>query len=584
MVKTEPADDTRPLSNSKITEISVILLLLVALSYLIIERQGFQPAPEVTDRSIGVLPFVNMSDDDSNEYFSDGITEELLHALANVSGLHVSSRTSSFYFKNKNVAIQEAAQALGVATVLEGSVRKADDRVRITAQLIDANTGYHLWSGTYERQLRDVFTLQAEVTYQVVNAITPMLLDEPGNQLVSQTVDEEAFDRYLQGRAWLRNWDNFDELALAEENFQAAIAQDANFALPYIGLCNVNLVRFERNNDPSLFEGAEASCQRALVRQKDDTRVWEVHAALSELYRLAGEYEKSLEEVSAGLALRSDSATLNLNKGMTLAAMGNSDAAEAALKYAVELDSSDWDGRTVLGNFYGDQHRYKEAMAEFEAVLSLAPSYTSALIGLGRNQYMIGDEAAAEATWTLAETSASNQDAGSLGQVYTNLGLSYYYNGDFQRAVDYQLKAIELRPADHRPWGRLAESYRGQQDSSNELQAYKQAIKLAEAELKVNPRDTETVGLLGLYHAHGGDPKAAARYRDKMLELEPGNSTWWYFASLISLTLKDTDSAFNCLDKGIELGLDTRFISDDPDLKALKQIDAERFAALLTAN
>ena len=150
-------------------------------------------------KAIAVLPLANMSADPENEYFSDGMTEEIINALAKVPGMQVASRTSSFAFKGKEVDVRQIGEKLGVTSVLEGSVRKVGNRVRITAQLISVADGYHLWSETYDRQLEDVFAIQDEISHAIVDALKLRLGDE-GGQLVAPTKNIEAYTLYLKGR------------------------------------------------------------------------------------------------------------------------------------------------------------------------------------------------------------------------------------------------------------------------------------------------------------------------------------------------------------------------------------------------
>src|SRR6185369_13642659 len=159
------------------------------------------PARTQDHKSVAVLPFVNMSSDKENEYFSDGITEDLITALSKVSGLHVAARTSSFAFKGKNADVRTIGAQLNVGAVLEGSVAKAGNQVRITAQLINTADGYHLWSDTYDRELQDIFAMRSQVAQTVAKALQVTLAAEERQRLEQQpTQDLEAYQLYLKGR------------------------------------------------------------------------------------------------------------------------------------------------------------------------------------------------------------------------------------------------------------------------------------------------------------------------------------------------------------------------------------------------
>src|SRR5438034_7111802 len=184
-------------------------------------------------RAIAVLPFQNMSSDPDNEYFSDGMTEEIVHALSAVGSLRVASRTSSFAFKGATQNIRTIGEKLQVRTVLEGSVRRADTKLRVTAQLINAADGFHLWSATYEREMKDVFAIQDEIARAIVSALKVKLTDEPSLALVEpRTANVEAYALYLKARYFWRR-KSASGLKKGIEYFQQAIAVDPGYSLAY---------------------------------------------------------------------------------------------------------------------------------------------------------------------------------------------------------------------------------------------------------------------------------------------------------------------------------------------------------------
>ena len=185
--------------------------------------------------SIAVLAFVNMSADVENEYFCDGLAEELLNALAKIEGLKVAARTSAFSFKGKNANVSEIGKALNVNTVLEGSVRKSGNRLRITAQLVNAADGYHLWSERYDREMKDIFDVQDEITLAVVDALKVKLLGEVA-QSEPPTKDTAAYELYLKGRSLL--YQRGLSIAKAIDCFKQAVALDAEYAQAWAGLAD----------------------------------------------------------------------------------------------------------------------------------------------------------------------------------------------------------------------------------------------------------------------------------------------------------------------------------------------------------
>jgi len=229
-------------TGQKINKITLTALSLLIV-FLLVERVFFAESTfgntgqaAVGEASIAVLPFVNMSSDKENEYFSDGLSEELLNALAKVEDMKVAGRTSSFKFKGQNEDLKKIGEQLGVSHILEGSVRKAGKQVRITAQLINVETGYHLWSDTYDRELKDIFAIQEEISRKVLNELKVRLLPEEDQTLADiPTQDIEAYQVYLKANQLVLNR-NYDEIEAAIELYKIAIRLDPGFAAAHANL------------------------------------------------------------------------------------------------------------------------------------------------------------------------------------------------------------------------------------------------------------------------------------------------------------------------------------------------------------
>lgn len=266
---------------------AILVLAGAALTMFGPQRAGTSHATSpaagaVEQASVAVLPFVNMSSDKDQEFFGDGITEEILNALAQLPGLRVPGRTSSFAFKGKELSIPEIARQLNVAHVLEGSVRKSGDKVRITAQLIDARKDAHLWSQTYDRDLSDVFAVQDEIARAIVEALR-LRIKLPADTLLVAVATESgrAHELYLRGLHYWRNR-HADELPLALEQFKAAIATDPAYAPAYSGLAlTYAVIPLSTNFDRlvAIREG-KAAAQRALELDPNNAQA---HAALGQI-------------------------------------------------------------------------------------------------------------------------------------------------------------------------------------------------------------------------------------------------------------------------------------------------------------
>jgi len=213
-------------------DFAIIAVLVLAVGLLLADRYTGQPvsdSQQMVKKSIAVLPFVNISSDKEQEYFSDGITEEILNSLASVKELKVAGRTSSFAFKGQNQDLRRIGELLGVDHILEGSVRKSGTTVRITAQLIQVEDGFHLWSDTYDRELTDVFAIQDEIASEILIQLKAQLLDEERPVLVSRRTDPEVYDLYLLAKQRLYGRTR-QTIELAVELLDQAIAKDPDYA------------------------------------------------------------------------------------------------------------------------------------------------------------------------------------------------------------------------------------------------------------------------------------------------------------------------------------------------------------------
>ena len=304
---------------------------------------GSEPIREVTTGrlhttpSIAVLPFVNMSADPENEYFCDGLSEELLNALAKIDGLKVAARTSAFSFKGKNTNISEIGNALNVKTVLEGSVRKSGNRLRITAQLVNASDGYHLWSERYDREMKDIFDVQDEITLAVVDALKVKLLGEV-TQIEPPTHDTGAYELYLKGRSLL--YQRGLSIAKAIECFKQAVVLDSEYAQAWAGLADGYTTSgysgYKKANEvmPAALEAA----RRSLELGPDLAETHNAFACATLLYDL--DYELAEKEFRRALELNPNYAQARAWFGLFMLqwVAGRENEAREELARLIQLD------------------------------------------------------------------------------------------------------------------------------------------------------------------------------------------------------------------------------------------------------
>jgi len=362
-----------------------------------VEKMAF-PLPDKP--SIAVMPFVNMSEDPKQEYFSDGITEEIITGLSKVPHLFVIARDSTFTYKGKPVKVQQVGRELGVRYVLEGSVRMAANRVRISAQLIDAKTGYHLWAERYDRDLKDIFALQDGITMKILIALQVKLTEGQQARLFGKgTKNLEAYAKLLQGREHSNRF-NRESNVLARQMFKEAIALDPEYAMAYLNLSATHLMDLlygsSRSPKRSL-EQAEELVQKALAL---DDSLAKAYSFLGRIYLTKRQHEKAIAEGERALALAPNSAFVHAALAFSLYYAGRPEEAILLLKKAICLNPipRSWYLNT-LGCAYRLTGRYEEAIATYKKALHRARGSLFAHLGLASAYSLLGreEEARAEA-------------------------------------------------------------------------------------------------------------------------------------------------------------------------------------------
>jgi serine/threonine-protein kinase len=348
---------------------------------LALEELG-RASPGSGPRSIAVLPFANLSADKDNEYFSDGLAEEIINALTKLPGLRVTARTSAFAFRGKDVDVREIGARLNVGIILEGSVRKAGNRIRVTAQLVNVAGGYHLWSERYDREMTDVFAIQDEISQVIVDKLRVQLV--PGRPLVKRyTGNLEAYNLYLKGR-YHRDKETREGLAKSKEFFEQAIAQDPNYAPAYSGIAELFWLAAYRGVLPPKQVLSQAKSLALKALELDDTLA-EAHAILGML-RVVPDFDWKEAEREFKRALELDPASPIARDRYAfffLRPMRRLEEATAEVERALELDPLSPLCNYHLGYMYHLRRQYDRAVEQFRTTIELAPNYYVAYWILG---------------------------------------------------------------------------------------------------------------------------------------------------------------------------------------------------------
>jgi len=356
-----------------------VIVAVIAAGYALYMRFGIKEIPTeesiVKKPSIAVLSFVDMSAEKDQEWFCDGIAEGILNALSHVSRLQVTGRTSAFAFKGKDISIPEIGRQLNVEAVLEGSILKSGNRLRITAQLINVSDGFHLWSEEYDREMKNVFDIRDEISLAIVNALKVELLGEEKIAIVKRyTEDLEAYNLYLKGNYYwqMLTTEGFDK---AIECYEQALQKDPHYALAYTGLATVYFASSYWGNVPpnEAYPRAKEYVKKAL---EIDNTLAEAHATLGAInMNYDWNFKAAEREFKQALQLNPNSALNHLWYSTLLTLTERHDEAIYEAKLAQELDPLSSFINAMVGCTFSNASQYDKAIEELQMTLTINPNY-----------------------------------------------------------------------------------------------------------------------------------------------------------------------------------------------------------------
>ena len=388
-VPDETAVGPRWLAGRRMLEVAAIILVALAVGYAGFHWHWTRPAPTAAGvgakLSVAVIPLQNLSGDPANDYFSDGMTEEISTKLSRIRGLKVASYASTARFKGAQKSPDEVGRELQVRYLLEGSVRRAGNQVRVSAQLIDASTGFQVWADDFTGALQDVFALQEQTALKIAAALNLKLSAEEERAVEHRyTQNPQAYDAYLRGRALVVYHDLPEKLAGARRAFEEALQEDPNYPLALAGLSEVE-ANYYRNvdPDPAHLQRAEQLAERALAI---DPQLAEAHVALGSVYGNQYEYNRAVEEFQKAVLLEPGNASAWDQLSWALAYQEAPDAlqAEKAAREAIRLGNTSVSSYYHLGRALNLQGRFQEAIAAFQLVRQLSPTSPTADLGLAQ--------------------------------------------------------------------------------------------------------------------------------------------------------------------------------------------------------
>jgi TolB-like protein/DNA-binding winged helix-turn-helix (wHTH) protein/Flp pilus assembly protein TadD len=532
----------------------------------IAESKGQAPvtasAAEPATASVAVLPLVDMTPGGGNQYLGDGFAEEISAQLAQVPGLRVAARTSAFEFKDKSLDVRRIGEALGVRNVLEGSVRRDGDKLRVTVQLIDAKNGYHVWAGTYDRNWSDVIEIQDSISRAIAQKLEVVLTPESERKLNrGDTVNLAAYETYLAATSLLHKSNDLSQLNRAAELFREALRLDPAFSRAYAGLCEVGTRRYDRTHDARDIADAETACRRAI--ELDPSRD-ETEMALATLYLTGGRNEQAEGLYRGLLARRPEDADMHIGLALALEGQARREDAEREYAAAVKAEPGYAGAHKALGNFMFRSGRTEEAIAAYHRNVELVPGSASAYSNLGA-ALMLANRFAESAP--AFEKSIAIEPSRAA---HANLGTLYYYLGRYPDAAREYEKARALAASDHGLAGSMGDALwliPGRRPEAVEM--YRQAIQLAQEALKVNPSDAATWAQLAYFSGRVGNVQEAARAEARALAIGSDDMYVYYFLALAAADRGDAAASVAAIGQAQKFGYPRKLLEADPILKSM---------------
>ena len=522
---------------------------------------GISPIPRT--KQVAVLPLSVADGDAQTAAFGAGLTETLTAKLTQLTGDPSLQVVPATEIRGKHVStVDDARKEFGANLVLEGSLHKSGQQVRVNYILVDARTRRQLRAESLTFAATDSFAAEDAV---VNGAIRMLELEIQGRQRKAlETHGTEvagAYDYYLQGRGYLQNYDREENLDIAVQVFERALAIDPGYALAYAGLGDAYWKKYRSNKEPSWIEKSRAACQQA---SRLDSKLSSAHACLGTLSAGTGNYQEAAREFER--AVETEPTNDDAFRGLAGACerLGKPEEAENTYRRAIELRPHYWAGYNWLGAFYYRHVRFREAAEMFNQVVALAPDSFLGYSNLGATH--VEQARYADAIKILEKSIAIRpSDYG-----YTNLGNAYFFLRRYEEADQAYQQAIKLSEKDSLLWWNLGDGYYWTPGKrSQSVTAYRQGITTAEEELRVNPRNSYSYGVLAICHAMLGEKKLALDALGSGLQLSPADPFLLFQAALVYNQFGQSDEAIAWLKKAQTAGYSQARIRDYPNFDSL---------------
>ena len=542
------------MATSRWVDYVVIGALCLILAFVLM-RPGEPDGP--IDRTVAVMPFVDLSPEQDSRYFGDGIAEAIMDRLARIPEIRISARTSAFSYRGTDLDARRVAEELGVGSLLEGSISKSGDRVRVNARLIDGRSGTQVWSERYEGRLGEIFEVQDQISNSIAQLMQVQFNDVADPAL--STPSEAAYDEYLRGRDSLRKKGSVAQLDRAIGFFRQALELDPDFAPAAAGLCRAMWERYELNRDPDAATVAMEQCRETEAKYAEfaETRI-----AIGSLLLGTGKPEEAAESFRTALAREPNNAEAHSGLGLALRDSGQLDAAAAETVKAIDMDPAYWRYRWEYGVLNIIAGELEPAIEALKAAIRLSPSTPEPYSSLGGAYFLSGQFLLAADAFERSIEQQPNPVA------YSNAGTNYFFAGEFARAEAMFQRAAELNPDDFRYTGFLAWAIRAQPGREPDAEVHhRKTISTASERLAINVNDDEARAALAVHLAALGHEAAANGALASLAAYEQLNANALVMTAFAHYFLGQTEKSSKTFQLAIDNGLPAFLLQNDPRLK-----------------
>jgi serine/threonine protein kinase/tetratricopeptide (TPR) repeat protein len=546
--------------------LAVLLILLVRPSLFVRPMNWWRAGSVPAEKKLAVLSFTNIGNNPVTQPFCDGLMETLTSMLTQLEDLHGSLWVVPAGEVRSIKNLSEARTQFGANLAIMGSVQRSGNQVRITVNLVDAARGRNMASRVIDAQVEDLTTLENGVLGQVADMLEVEL--RPQAQILlrsSNTAVAGAYDYYLQGRGYLYRFDRPGNSDNAIAAFEKALEKDSHYALAYAGLGEAYLAKYSLNKDGEWLEQAMTNGQQAIAL---NGHLAGPHVSLGIIFRLTGRYQQAITEFRTALNLDPLSADAYRELATAYDGSNQLDEAEKTYHSAIDLRPGAWLTYKDLGVFYVNHNRYRDAEQPYRKVIDLTPDNDWGYRNMGTLYQLEGRYKEAEEMLKKAIRIKPSI------QAYTNLAVLYYFEGRNPEAVRTYELALELPEGriNSVVWGNLADAYRWTHGLEGKApEAYRQAIRLAEEQLVLNPKSAAANIGLAVYWAKLGDRSKALAYLDEARKLAPSHMHVLFQSVLVYELTGQRKPALQALEEALRAGYSKEDVLREPELAKLRQ-------------